>query len=281
MTTKISPDESRIFELARAQKLDPQRAIAAHRRVAAITDQTTKDGVRRQLSGVVLPVDPADGDTKAFLTGSHATGDQIEATQNEAETFIHDFYTGEGRRFLALYLLESADSAIRQIPVNIVERNALAVPNGANITSLTAIAGCRPDKTWLLTGLTTPGLVMHQIRTDLHCDFDVTAGTEFGSCMDRHQESLKLSVYADGRDANGQPTGETGRKYIREKFHTVPFARGNLLIFARICDWCWAIFVSRNRIDTRTCEIYTPVCDGFGSVAPEMWTPPTFDNRTD
>jgi hypothetical protein len=55
---------------------------------------------------------------------------------------------------------------------------------------------------------------------------------------------------------------------MAENFHTVPFARGNVIVLARICNQCSGAFLYRNSVDTKTIGTVEPVQDGFGSVAP-------------
>lgn len=209
----------------------------------------------------------ASGPNGQPLTTTNAAVSGLMNLDAELDARIEDFYTGPGRRFLPLHLLYGADGdgahSVRAIVARAVGAYDAHFRNGggdvnARISDVVAVATSRPEQSWRITGARTIEVVTELIAEDLHCDFDIFAGTDYGSCVDR------LGRVAD---LYGKSHADSKRKYVAENFSTVPFRCGNLYILARICKGCYATFLKQNHIDTDKVEIVEPWSDGFGSVA--------------
>jgi hypothetical protein len=237
------------------------RARAAAQRVKADPDHEA------QIAARVATATQAVIDGKTPSPTVVAIADRIEAAQNRSETWVHSFYTGIGRRFLPIHFLSGADDGIRAMTAKAA--SLPIVKSNARPGDLVAVATSRPEK-WILGDTTTPEVVMERIQHDVHCDLDLLAGTEDGSCMDRHyghHHMLSLLAKCDGIGKDGKPDAMR-RDYIEKHFFTVPFSHGDLIVFARICNMCWGAFLYKNNIDTKEIGIIEPKSDGFGSIGP-------------
>jgi hypothetical protein len=215
---------------------------------------------------------------------SSPSGEPLLASESQVAEFgkperlvtawVENFYTTGGRRFLPLHLLYGADGdgvgAIRRIVERAAEAYNGFFSNGEGITHdgvtpwqpsreivPVAIATSRPGHRWPLRNENSFESVAELVKFDLHCDFDLFAATELGSCVDRLGHVADLFT-------KSHPT--SGREYIEKHFSTVVFARGDLCIFARICEGCYQSFLYRNNVEAGKVEIIEPWSDGFGSV---------------
>jgi hypothetical protein len=180
-------------------------------------------------------------DGKAPSPAVVAVADQTEAEWNQNENWVEAWFQNAGRRFLPLLLLYAADDTIR--------------------------ATMAKAQRWPITGTNTPEVVMERIKHKVRCDLDIYANAETGPCLDQHIDMLAMWDRCDGIGKDGLPHA-LRRKYIEEHFSTVPFAFGDSIAFARICDRCWAAWLAWNHINTKEIGFVEPIQDGFGSVAP-------------
>jgi hypothetical protein len=140
-----------------------------------------------------------------------------------------------------------------------------------------------------LSEITTLEVIAELIAEDVHCDFDLFKHKECGPCIDTHNRLLEGIAECDndciGKDGLPDPMR---REYIAARFHTVPFARGNVIVLARICDGCFNAFIYGNHVATNQIGIVEPTSDGLGSVGAGpisareyVWDKTVVDNISD
>jgi hypothetical protein len=258
-----------------------ERIAERQREVGVAQDAAVTESTRR-IAAATLNVQRSPLSGAPLLTDEQAVK-RIEGIYRQVESHVESFYTNSsGRRFLPLHLLFGADGSgpntIRRIVADAVAAYQHHFSNGDGITHdcesawnfatgnvPVAIATSRPEHRWPIRNENTFESVARIIKHDVHCDLDLFADTELRSCIDRQK------VVAEGY---GRVNGDADRRrYIEASFSTVPFAHGDLLVFARICAGCWDLFLHRNQIDPSTCEILKPWSDGFGSVENGPITP--------
>jgi hypothetical protein len=211
---------------------------------------------------------------------------ELENAQRRVTAIVESFYLGIGRKWLPLFFLEPADDDIRRMVDKAVEAYDLRFSNWIEgvgehkfrAGDVVIIASSRPYERWNCHDFgpdnygnmphyvgSTAECVEHVTSEDVYCDLDIYIRTEIGSCKKRHIENLSLIAKCDGVGKDGKPNAMR-RKYLKEHFFSVPFARGNMIVMVRICDLCWNGFLLKNSIQTNTTGIVEPYVDGFGSV---------------
>jgi hypothetical protein len=196
--------------------------------------------------------------------------DRLENADRRAEAIITRWYDSEaGRRFRWVQFLEGADDTLRAI----TNRALKDFPDSDwEATDLLAVSTTQGGG-WRLREATTLEVIAEMISQDAACDLDLLRNTELGPCMEHHRTMLSMWRNCDRPQGipvkckDGLPD-LSQRQYMAENFHTVPFARGNVIVLARICNQCSGAFLYRNSVDTKTIGTVEPVQDGFGSVAP-------------
>ena len=227
-----------------------------------------------------------NGGTPLLSTNREVT--EIENAERKVTAIVERFYTGIGRKWLAVHFLAGADDDIRRIVDKAVEAYSLYFSNWIEgvgehqfrSADVVIIASSRPQERYNCNhfgpdgagyyneigyALSTLEYVDHVMSEDVHCDMDIYKGTELGSCKKHHSERLTLIAKCDGIGEDGKPNA-LRRKYLKENFFTVPFARGDMIVMVRICNLCWNGFLLKNSINLNTTEIIEPYTDGFGSV---------------
>jgi hypothetical protein len=267
MIEKLSDDE-RIYQMAIGQRLDPARAVTAHRRVQAIADADEREGVRRQLTGVVLPTEDDAGDLLALV--GRTRGEQYSAAQREAESWVERYFQKTAPAFMAAHLLFGVDPFFRS-----VVSKAMAVydnffyKDGDGITheyekefgdewffdrvvgpdTPIVITTSRPGHRWAIRNGMCFDSVLNLVKEDSWCDLDMSGA---GVCIDSMRR-IKNDTFDYVSDT---PTGP----------FLLPFANGNIVVLVRTCYGCWCQYTKEHKIKTKKCEIVTPIVDGFGSL---------------
>jgi hypothetical protein len=180
----------------------------------------------------------------------------FECAESETARRTANLLSGPTR--LVPFIL-GGDVRTRMIPEAFLEQfnpSTAEIHGQADAAVLTILATSRPGDLWIGDDSRTPEVVAELIAEDLHCDARLLDGSDFGSCVDRHNAT-----------ANGYASvnGETDRgRYIREHFYTVPFDRGGTIVMCRVCDWCLSGLL--HSVDANRCGVLDPIDDGFGSV---------------
>lgn len=236
-----------------------------------VTDASDAADVRARVLATTLHAVTSSPTGKPLATTNAAVSELLNLDA-ELDERIENFYTGPGRRFLPLHLLYGADGdgahSVRAIVARAVGAYDAHFSHGgdvgARIGDVVAVATSRPQQSWRIMGARTIEVVTELIAADVHCDLDIFAGTDYGSCVDRLGRVADLYGKCDSDPYVGSDSQR--RKYVTENFSTVPFRCGNLYILARICNGCYATFLKQNNVDTEKVEIVEPWSDGFGSV---------------
>lgn len=266
MDNQLSDGDTRVYQLAQEQKLDPVRAVLDNGKVEAISNLKQRMHVRRHLTGVTLPLNPDDEDMADFVAVSNNWQGRFEYLDSRVESIMSQaFESGPTRKYRALHFLYGYDNLIRSIAEKAMRDFPAGIDAGPD--ELIAFATSRPGEYWKISSSETLHMVMELLSLDIHCDLDLFKNTDLDSCMKANTkffDSLKkMDKGCTSRDGLPNPHQ---REYIPQHFATVPFARGNVLVLSRICMSCYGAWIYRNQIDTKLIGEIEPLNDGFGSV---------------
>lgn len=270
MNSQLSDEDMRVYQLAQQQRLDPVRAVLDNRKVAAISDSEQRMRVRRHLTGVTLPLDPDDEDMANFVATSQALADRFEAAQCRGESAVAAVNDDDKmKRFRVFNFLYGADDTIRNVVKKIVDSLPKIQIDPGDVVAVSTTSA-QDALFWHVSDAATLRAAIDKTTYEVMCDFRLLDpdDTVFGPCMTHHKNRLERLKKLDrpncvGRDGLPEPHK---RDYLKEHFFTIPFAVGNIVILARICDLCLGAFLYVNRIDTNKIGEIEPICDGFGSV---------------
>lgn len=214
--------------------------------------QTLNEG----LSDIVLHDKPPAGfkDTYAAL----------ENVDRRSEAQVSRWFNTEaGQKVRWFSFLDVGDPWIHQIiETALGTENGFAPETQVGPGDLVAIRG---SETWSLAPEITLETIVDELSETVACDLDYLAGTAHGSCMVTHHKLLRGIAKCDGIGRDGKPN-KMRRDYLSENFHTIPFARGNAILLARICRFCLAAFSAGNQIVAHQIGIIEPPPSGFGRI---------------
>ncbi|WP_204803429.1 hypothetical protein [Mycobacterium riyadhense] len=196
---------------------------------------------------------------------------RFEETENAAESAAYRYLnSAAARKVRWLSSVDIGDTWIAKvIETAIGEEHGFYAGPDVGPGDLIAI---RQRRAWKITEETTLEDVIKQIKDttlEPECDMEFHAGTAFGSCMEDHitminsLHKLDQDPYLVGKDGLPNPYR---RKYLEENFHTVPFARGNTVVLARLCKRCVNGFAASNQIDINKLGTVEPKPSGFGTI---------------
>jgi hypothetical protein len=204
-------------------------------------------------------------DNQFFALGGRARGEQIEAAQRHAEAFVENYYRKHAPAFMAAHLLFPADDFFRSIVTkamavyeNFFDRGGEGITHDGlsgviGPDALVAISTSRPGTRWVIrngNGLLL-GNVLEIVKNDSWCDIDMS-GT--GYCIEG------MRKYKADRHSY------VGFDYTPNLPFLIPFSNGNIIIFGHVCYACWQQYLKKSKIKSQKCEIFQPICDGFGAL---------------
>jgi len=271
MTAKnTETDETQLYRLSVEQKYDPVRAVKAYRWVEAISDPEEREHARRHLTGVILPVNPADKDAIAFVTASKAIADRIEAAESDISGWVENYYAKTAPAYKPAYLLFGAEPRFRKVVARALAAYSNFFSNDVSTepgithtrnerwwikaqTAPVVISTSRPGHRWLIDGNQTLDSVYKNIKKDIWCDIDLSG---IGYCIDRMRKDRAENNLGSYIDAG----------VIPNRSSVLPFQNGNTLILVHVCWQCWQTYVLDQKINIKACEVVEPFDDGFGSV---------------
>lgn len=266
MTNELSDEDTRIYQLAQEQKLDPVRAVIDNRKIATISDPKQRMHQRRHLTGVTLPLNPDDEEMTDFVAVSKNWQGRFEHLDSRVESIISQAFESEPtRKYRAFHYLEPADNLIRSISEKAMRNFPVGID--AAPAQIIAIAPSRPGEYWKISSVESLHMVMDLLSLDIHCDLDLMRNTDIGPCLDKYSWLRKLKKQDENGcvDKDGLPNPHQ-REFIPNYFGTAPFAVGNVIALARICTMCYGAWLYQNHVDTTKIGIIEPISDGFGSV---------------
>ncbi|ORX19413.1 hypothetical protein AWC27_00090 [Mycobacterium szulgai] len=211
------------------------------------------------MTGVVLPVDPDHKDIVDFATYSKAIADQLEAAQRQAENWVEHYYEKTAPGLMGAHLLFGAEPRLRQIVAKALAAyhdffaNRGRLPRtyvGGSYSGPIVYATSRPGERFLIRGDRTFGSVAEDLKDDIWCDLDVNGNGHCVQAMRYVQQNIRY----------GHENIDINTSLL------VPFAVGDMVIFARFCNACWKTFASRENVRPQDCEVFSPFADGFGQV---------------
>lgn len=188
----------------------------------------------------------------------------LENVDRRSEALVSDWFNSEaGQKVRWLAFLDVGEPWINQII-----QTALGAENGFPPEAYVGpgdLVAIRGGESWSLTGETTLETVIDDLSETLACDFEYFAGTAHGSCMETHRKLLRSIAKCDGVGRDGKPN-KLRRDYLSENFYTLPFARGNTILLARVCRFCLGAFSASNHIVAHQIGIIEPPPSGFGRI---------------
>lgn len=232
------------------------RARAAKDMVATDSgNATVSRDLNEGLSNILAGKPPA---------GIKNTNADLETVDRDSEAQVSRWFNTEaGQNVRWFSFLDVGDPWIHQI----IE-TALGTENGFSPEAQVGpgdLVAIRGGETWPLTTEITLEAVIDELSATVACDLDYLVGTAHGSCMVTHQKLLRGIAKCDGIGRDGKPN-KMRRDYLSENFHTIPFARGNAILLARICRFCLAAFSAGNQIVAHQIGIIEPPPSGFGRI---------------
>ncbi|WP_204807739.1 hypothetical protein [Mycobacterium riyadhense] len=241
---------------AEAQQYFAQSAIANANRIARTAELEEK--CRERISSTFL-VEALINIINNKPPSSIYESPNFEKTDRQAGATVNRWFDSEaGSKVQWVSFLDHGDDAIdRMIQNTIGDDHGFDAGSHVHAGDLTAI---RKGRAWKIAGKTTLEVVIEHVSQDAECDLRYLDGTAFGSCMNTHRKLLDSFARCDEATASKER-----RNYVAERFSTVPFVRGGVIVLTRICNQCLAAF-SGNEVDIRKFRIVDPKPSGFGSV---------------
>ena len=258
------PDNLNLYKTFQNLSEDAQERVRNHagaQQVEADPDQKAEIAKRQakifddMMLGVAPPVPVT------------ALADQMEAAQRHAESWVENYYRKQAPAFMAAHLLYGADDFFRSIVTKALavhdnffsedgegithgyRSNDPNIPHGPD--TLIAISTSRPGHRWLIHNQVTLSRVASGVKNDSWCDIDIS-GT--GYCI-RGMREYKADKHA-----------WRYMDYVPNLPTLIPFSNGNVVIFGHVCYACWRAYTKKSKIRPDKCEIFHPICDGFGSL---------------
>lgn len=284
MANKPSNTENlRVHRRATAQKLDPVRAVSANRRITSLSDPAQRERVKRQLTGVVLPVDPSDKDTARFATISRALADHMTAADYEAEAFCEQYNCRHNSFTQGLYLTTGAIKETQKLAQDTLHNLAAHFASGPDgvppplgithnadgvepLTGVVAYATSRPGQRWAIGPSCGLADVAEHLADDARCDL---AAEPFAKNLERYR-------FNPGEDciAKMAELADCKRQVVEQNLSSIPpdwkigelfpVALGNHVVFLKICGEHIAALYKKYEVDFKACEIVNP-WEGLGN----------------
>ena len=253
------PDNLNLYKTFQNLSEDAQERVRNHagaQQVEADPDQKAEIAKRQakifddMMLGVAPPVPVT------------ALADQMEAAQRHAESWVENYYRKQAPAFMAAHLLYGADDFFRSIVTkamavydNFFSKDGEGITrDGSGIIGpdlLVAISTSRPGQRWVIRNGMLLGNVIEIVKQYAWCDIDIS-GT--GYCI-RGMREYKADKHA-----------WRYMDYVPNLPTLIPFSNGNVVIFGHVCYACWRAYTKKSKIRPDKCEIFHPICDGFGSL---------------